>query len=92
MRRRSRRIGASTPTVSAVGSTPIRAVATPIITMVIASVRLRPMRSPMCPKTTPPIGRTTKPTANVAKDSRVPTNELWSGKNNWLNTRLAAVA
>jgi hypothetical protein len=41
---------------------------------VIANVFLRPIRSPMWPKTKPPIGRTRKPTANVAKDGSVPTN------------------
>jgi hypothetical protein len=92
MRSRSSRIGASTPICAAVGSTPISAVAPPISSMVRASVRLRPMRSPTWPKTKPPIGRTTKPTANVANDSSVPTNELWSGKNALLKTRLAAVA
>lgn len=60
--------------------------------MVRASVRLRPIRSPMWPNTNPPMGRTTNPTANVANASIVPTYELWSGKKVWLNTRLAAVA
>ena len=50
------------------------------------------MRSPTWPKTKPPIGRTRKPTANVANDNMVPTNVVWSGKNALLNTRLAAVA
>ncbi|SKX68064.1 Uncharacterised protein [Mycobacteroides abscessus subsp. abscessus] len=35
------------PTCAAVGSTPINAVASPIITIVSASVFFRPIRSPM---------------------------------------------
>lgn len=76
MRSSNSRIGARTPICAAVGSTPISAVAPPIRNIVSASVRLRPMRSPMWPNTNPPIGRTTNPTANVAKDSMVPTKEL----------------
>ena len=68
------------------------AVAPPIRNIVSARVRLRPIRSPTWPKTKPPIGRTRKPTANVANDSSVPTNVVWSGKKALLKTRLAAVA
>ncbi len=92
MRNNSSRIGAAIPICAAVGSRPISAVAPPIRNIVSASVFLRPMRSPTWPNTNPPMGRTTKPTANVANDSSVPTNVVWSGKNAWLNTRLAAVA
>ncbi len=59
--------------------------------MVNARVRLRPTRSPMCPKSSPPSGRATKPTANVAKASMVPTAPFASGKNSFPKTRLAAV-
>ena len=63
-----------------------------MISIVSARLRLRPIRSPMWPNTTPPIGRMTNPTANVANASRVPTRELALGKNNLPNTRPAAVA
>lgn len=64
------------PICAAVGSSPIKAVAPPIRNIVNASVFFRPMRSPTWPKTKPPMGLTTKPTAKVANDNSVPTNEL----------------
>jgi hypothetical protein len=67
------------------------AVATPINSIVSARVCRRPIRSPMCPKTSPPTGRITKPTAKVTKLSIVPTRELVSGKKSLLNTIDAAV-
>ncbi len=63
-----------------------------MISMVSARLRLRPIRSPMWPKTRPPTGRMTNPTAKVANASKVPTNELALGKNSLLNTSPAAVA
>ena len=46
-----------------VGSTPMRNVAIPMMSSDSTSIDLRPMRSPKCPNTTPPIGRAAKPTA-----------------------------
>ncbi len=76
MRSVSSSTGAQAPICAAVGRTPINAVATPMISIVNARLRLRPIRSPMCPNTSPPIGRMTNPTANVANASSVPTKEL----------------
>lgn len=70
---------------------PIGAVATPTSTAVTARVRRRPKRSPLWPHTPPPTGRTTNPTAKVAKLSRVPTKLLVSGKNSVVKTGLTAV-
>src|ERR1700733_1553333 len=84
--------GASAPTWAAVGNAPIRLVAPPINTMVRARLRLRPIRSPIWPKTNPPTGRITNPTANVANASNVPSVEFCDGKKAWLNTMVAAVA
>ncbi len=84
--------GAHTPIWAAVGNTPINAVAMPMMSMVSARLRLRPIRSPMWPNTNPPTGRMTNPTANVANASSVPTSELSLGKKTLLNTRPAAVA
>ena len=64
---------------------------TPMISVVRISVSRRPIRSPMCPKTTPPSGRNTNPTPNVANAVSVPTAGSACGKNNTLNTRAAAV-
>jgi hypothetical protein len=71
--------------------TPIRKVATPMISMVATRVFFLPMRSPMCPKIRPPTGLATKPTAKVAKASRVPVAGSVLGKNNLGNTMPAAV-
>ena len=92
MRSTSSSTGAHAPICAAVGNTPINAVAMPMISMVNARLRLRPIRSPIWPNTSPPIGRMTNPTAKVANASIVPTRELALGKNTLLNTRPAAVA
>lgn len=54
----------------------------PIAIMIIvsASTFLRPILSPMGPKTMPPTGRTRKATAKVAKDESNWTVELSDGK------------
>jgi hypothetical protein len=46
-----------------VGRQPIRNVAPPISISVTIRILRRPMRSPKWPKTTPPMGRATKPMA-----------------------------
>jgi hypothetical protein len=92
MRSVSSSTGAQTPIWAAVGKSPINAVATPMISIVNARLRLRPTRSPIWPNTSPPMGRMTNPTAKVANASSVPTKELSLGKNTLLNTRPAAVA
>ena len=74
------------PMAAYVGITPIRKVATPMISMVATRVFFRPIRSPMCPKIRPPTGRATKPTAKVANASSVPTAGSLLGKNNFGNT------
>src|SRR5688572_7086480 len=47
-------------------------VARPIIVNVITSVVFRPLRSPMWPKTSPPTGRATNPTANEGERGERP--------------------
>jgi hypothetical protein len=84
--------GAQAPICAAVGKTPISAVAAPMISIVSARLRLRPIRSPIWPNASPPIGRMRNPTANVANAKSVPTNELSLGKKTRWNTRPAAVA
>lgn len=87
------RIGASAPTWAYVGSRPMAKDATPIITSVMTRVFLRPTRSPMCPKTMPPSGRSRKPMAKVAKADRVLRyGDMSGGKNTSLKTIAAAVA
>ena len=49
------------------GRKPTQTVAKPINAMVIIKTGLRPIRSPMEPKTAAPIGRTTIPTPKVAR-------------------------
>src|ERR1700722_5154980 len=63
----------------------------PIINSVATSTGLRPKRSPMMPNTTPPSGRTTKPTPNVRNASSVPVNGSLFGKKRSPNTNAAAV-
>jgi hypothetical protein len=57
------RIGARTPTVPKVGSSPMAKVAPPIMSREMTSSFLRPIRSPKWPKTSAPIGRAANPTA-----------------------------
>lgn len=51
----------------------------------------RPTLSPMRPKISAPIGRATKPTANVAKAAIVETSGSFVAKKSWLKTSDAAV-
>ncbi len=70
----------------------MRVDATPISTSESTSMRLRPIRSPRCPATIPPMGRARNPTPYAANDERRPTAGVWFGKN-WLpNTSADAVA
>ncbi len=79
------------PIDACVGRQPIRNVATPMIMSEVTSIALRPMRSPKCPKITPPSGRAAKPTANVPKAESVPISGLEPGKNSSPKTSAAAV-
>ncbi len=54
------------------GSSPTPTVARPITSSDATSIALRPIRSPKCPHSTPPIGRARKPTPSVANAARVP--------------------
>ncbi len=91
MRSSTSRIGAPTPMTSAVGSTPISAVAAPIRISVHISTRLRPSLSPKWPARKAPSGRNRKlmPTvANPRMTVFVPSAE----KNSCPKTRPTAVA
>jgi hypothetical protein len=58
-------------------------VPTAIMIIVRASTFLRPMRSPMGPKTMPPSGRIRKATAKVAKEDSSCAVSFPEGKNTW---------
>ena len=62
-----------------------------MIIIVTTSIGLRPSRSPRWPKRTPPIGRVTKPAANVVNAASVPVSGSNFGKNSALNTSAAIV-
>jgi hypothetical protein len=62
-----------------------------MIRSVMTSMDFLPIRSPKCPKTTPPTGLAKKPTAKVAKAASVPVSGANCGKNSWLKTSAAAV-
>ena len=66
-------------------------VETPITIRDHTSIDLRPMRSPKCPMTMPPIGRAMKPMPKAAKEARVPAAGDICGKNSGPNTVAAAV-
>src|SRR3954453_2557363 len=66
-------------------------VATPIVRIVVTSTALRPIRSPKCPKMTPPSGRARYPTASVPNEAICPAAESRALKKSWLNTSAAAV-
>lgn len=55
------------------------------------SIDLRPILSPKCPNSTPPIGRATNAAENVTKESNVPIKESNCGKKRSLKTSPAAV-
>src|SRR6185436_15022071 len=80
-RRRTRMIGARMPIWAYVGSTPTRAVETPITVIVTRNVNLRPTMSPIRPKTAAPKGRTAKPAPKVASDASRAASLLPFGKN-----------
>ena len=67
MRRITSTSAADAPICAWSGITPIANVATPIITTEMISAGLRPILSPMSPKTTPPTGRAAKPMAKTPK-------------------------
>jgi hypothetical protein len=67
-------------------------VTAPIRPSVAVRPVLRPIRSPTHPEIAAPIGRATKPTNWVEKDSRVPAGADSPGKNTAGNTRAAAAA
>ncbi len=62
----------------------------PMSTSAATMTRLRPTRSPMCPARIPPMGRATKPTANVAKAAIVAASGSVTGKNSLPITSEAA--
>ena len=72
--------GATSPTLAYVGRNPMRAVDSPMVTIVTRKVYLRPIRSPMRPKTTAPRGRTPKPAPNVARLASSAARSLPGGK------------
>jgi hypothetical protein len=90
-RRATRMIGAATPIVAALGNRPTATVDAPIDVSVRISVRLRPSRSPRCPKSTAPSGRARNATANVAMAATVPAAAPSAGKKTFPNTSAAAV-
>ncbi|CAB4885157.1 unannotated protein [freshwater metagenome] len=83
-------IGAAMPMESYPGIRPMAKVVTPINIRVMTRSCFRPMTSPSRPKTNPPTGRATYPTAYVEKASRVPVSGSLSGKKTSGNTRAAA--
>ncbi len=84
--------GARNPIDAYVGSSPISVVATPIITSEMISMFLRPRRSPKWPKTTPPIGRATKPAPKVPKAASVAAVSPRLGEKKILSKTSAAAA
>lgn len=86
------RIGAQTPACAKLGSRPIRNVPVPMITRVAMRLALRPIRSPMSPKISPPIGRARKPDAKAPNEAMVLSNGSPLGKNKGPNTSAEAVA
>ena len=52
-------------------------------TSVMVRTRRRPIRSPRAPKNSPPMGRTTNATPNVANVASMAVTGLLPGKNSW---------
>ena len=73
--------GAHQPMVSKSGSTPTNAVDSPISTMVMRKVFLRPTRSPRRPKMSAPKGRIANPAPKVARLASSAAVSLPGGKN-----------
>ena len=86
IRKNSNSSGAAMPIDCTDGMSPMQAVAMPMPTTVIIRVTLRPMRSPIAPKTRPPMGRRKNPTANVANDDSWATTGSSPAKNTAGNT------
>ena len=63
------------------GSSPVSAVARPMITIVIRKVYLRPARSPSRPNSSAPNGRTKKPAAKASSAKMNPVVSLTPEKN-----------
>ncbi len=84
-------MGAATPMESALGSSPIATVATPIRSRVLTSVLLRPRRSPKWPNRMAPSGRAPKATAKVANDAMLAALSPSAGKKTLGKTSAAAV-
>ena len=72
--------GAQTPIASSPAAGRCQALK-PISISDHTSIDFRPMRSPKCPMTIPPIGRAMNPTPKVAKDARVAAIGETCGKN-----------
>nr|WP_252975631.1 hypothetical protein [Janibacter melonis] len=64
-RMRARRIGAAMPIEPAVGMRPMAIETSPMTMRVMKSIRLRPILSPKCPKSRPPMGREMYPVKRV---------------------------
>ncbi len=79
-RKRISSTGAQNPTAAYVGSMPIAAVPIAIRIIVRARTFLRPILSPIGPKTMPPSGRTRNATAKVAKEDSSCTVSFPEGK------------
>src|SRR5688572_13634742 len=77
--------------VAYVGKRPTRVVAVPMVKSAMTRVGLRPSLSPKWPKSTPPTGRATKPTAAVLNEASTPATADDSGKNTAGKTSAAAV-
>lgn len=77
--------------LSYVGTQPTATVAAPVRSSEASRTGRRPRRSPMCPNSTDPSGRATKPTPKVPKAASVPASGENVGKNNGPSTRAAAV-
>lgn len=82
--------GAAAPIAALVGSSPTPTVATPMRMMVSIMAGRRPYLSPMCPTTTPPSGRATKPTAKVANAIMAAAEDTASEKKSGAMTSPAA--
>src|SRR4029453_12028572 len=90
-RRNTSRAGAQYPICANVGRQPIANVETPTRMMLSCSSCLRPHLSPKWPKTMPPMGRATKPTAYVTKAAMMPSSSVPElGKKIFPKTRGAA--
>jgi len=81
--KRISRTGAQKPIAAYEGISPMAQVPIAIMIIVRARTFLRPILSPIGPKTIPPIGRTRNDTAKVANDDSSCTVSLPDGKKTW---------